>query len=157
MPTFKTSKELEDYILSKSRDAVTVAQEKAYNIIDEVLKKYYSWTPEFYNRMEKLLHSLVKSSVEIIGNTVVAEVYFDESQLVYEKGWVLLKKPFRDGTTHGYATWSTEQILDAAMHGSDAITWRNPTAIWDESVPMLRSDVMNTLVKELKKAGIPIK
>ena len=157
MPTFKSVSELNKAILSKSCVAVEVAKKEAYKIIDNVLEKYYAWEPEYYKRTEKLLKSLVESKVKSYGNSVVAEVYFDSSKLNYKQGLVPLKKPFPDGTTHGYATWDAGKVLDAAMHGSDAVTWRNPTAIWDESVPILNRDMMNILIKELKKAGIPIK
>ena len=158
MPTFDSINEIKAEILSKSYTAVRMAQDEAYKIIHRVLEKYYEWEPEYYLRTERLLNSLVMSSVKPSGNGgVIAEVYFDASKLDYSKGWVALKKPFPNGMQEGYATWDADKVLNAAMLGADTATWRNPTAIWDKSVPLLNSKMMKVLKKELKNAGIPVK
>lgn len=160
MPTFDSIEDMKVYILSRSYTAVRMAQEEAYRIIHQVLDKYYSWEPEYYNRTERLLRSLVRSNVMSDGNNgVVAEVYFDASELDYLMGWVPLRKPFPNGMQEGYATWDAGKVLNAAMHGSNSVTWRNPTRIWDEGVPALKKNktMIKTLKKELKNAGIPVK
>ena len=153
MPTFKSTAELKAYILSRSHTAVTLAAEKVYDIIKNVLDRYYgSYDPDYYIRTERLLRSLVHPEVVSNGNGWTARVYFDASALDYPQGRV----PLRNGEW-GWATWDGEQVLDAAMHGSNTRTWRNPVAIWDESIPILKSETLDILKKELTDAGIPVK
>ena len=153
MPTFKSTDEIKAYILSKSHTAVTLAAEKVYDIIKNVLDRYYSaYDPEYYIRTERLLRSLVHPEVVSNGNGWTARVYFDASALDYPQGRV----PLKNGEW-GWATWDGGQVLDAAMLGSSTRTWRNPIAIWDGVTPVLKSEVVDILKKELIAAGIPVR
>ena len=147
---FKNEKQLENFLLSKFRTAITQAQERVYRVIDGALKQYYSeFTPDEYIRTEKLLHSLVKSNVKRVGSGYEAEVYFEEKQLNYQTGVI----ETQHGT--GYATWGADEVLDTAMHGSHG-GYIDGTAIWGTSKAVL-GDIYALIKQELIKQGIPIK
>ena len=42
------------------------------------------------------------------------------------------------------------------MSGSGTVTWRNQTAVWDESFPKIDGKAIDMLVKELRAAGVPL-
>ncbi len=151
MPEFRDIAEIKAYILARSHTATSIAAEKAYNIIHDVLEKYYGFEPKYYIRTERLLRSLVHPVVESTGNGWIAKVYFDTSQLDYPQGEV----PLKNGG-YGIATWDGETVLNAAMLGSNTKTWRNPTAIWTESEPILNAEVLTILKRELNNAGISV-
>lgn len=147
---FKNEKQLENFLLSKFRTAITQAQERVYRVIDGALKQYYSeFTPDEYIRTQKLLHSLVKSNVKRVGSGYEAEVYFDEKQLNYQTGVI----ETQHGT--GYATWGADEVLDTAMHGSHG-GYIDGTAIWGTGKAVL-GDIYALIKQELIKQGIPIK
>ena len=149
--TFSSENELRNFLLSQCRDAVAEVQEEIYNIIDSCLDSYYGeFTPAEYIRTKQLLYSLVLSEVRQTGNSITAEVYFDASSLHYQTGIVTLQS----GRT-GYATWSGEDVLESAMHGSHG-GYASGTAIWGNSMSQI-GNVCIKLLDALKARGIPIK
>jgi len=151
MAEFRNIDEIKAYILARSHTATAIAAGKAYDIIHDVLEKYYGFEPDYYIRTERLLRSLVHPVVESTGNGWIAKVYFDTSGLDYPQGQVPLK-----GGGYGYATWDGETVLNAAMLGAKTKTWRNPTKIWTESKPILDAEVLTILKRELNNAGISV-
>lgn len=148
--TFKNEAELKSFLLAKCKNAIAQAQEKVYQVIDKCLDQYYGeFKPDEYIRTQKLLNSLVKSDIRVIGSRVEAEVYFDEKQLVYQTGWI----PTQHGI--GYATWGAEEVLDTAMNGSHG-GYIDGTAIWGTSHAIL-GDIYTLIKTELIAQGIPIK
>lgn len=149
---FKSESELKSFLLMKCQNAIVQAEEKIHTVIDNCLKQFYSeFSPEEYIRTEQLLHSLVRSGVESTNSGFKAKVYFDADALNYQTGVVQTQH----GT--GYATWSSEKVLDVAMtdslpHGRYA----DGTAIWTESMNNL-GNIWNLLEQELIAQGIPIK
>lgn len=157
MPTFSSTAEMKAYILARSFTAVNVAANKAYEIIHRVLEQFYaSNEPEYYIRTERLLCSLVKPIVSGTGNGVTGEVYFDASMLDYPTENIPLKKEL-NGSMLGHASWSGEDVLNAAMVGPSKNVWTNDVRIWSESVPILKSQMLDILKQELIKAGIPVR
>lgn len=153
---FKNKTQLENYLLIKCRSAVIGVERQVYDAIDRCLKQFYAqFTPEEYIRTEQLLHSLVKTDVKKVGNSYVAEVYFDESSLNYVTGYVQTQS----GRT-GYAAWDTETILDVTMTGSYSGLphggYASGTPIWTKSMAML-GDIYKLLKQELITLGVPIK
>lgn len=145
--TFKNEKQLKDFLLKKCKTALAVTQEKAYQIIDMHVQRFYAdYDPEMYQRTYQLMHSLVKSDIRSTGNGYEADVYFDLGSIGYDTG----RKP------------SGEQVMDAAaygghgasglkvVYGSGANTWVSPKDVLD-------LEAINILVQELRIAGIPIK
>lgn len=153
---FKNEKQLEKYLLLKCKNAVAESEKKVYDIIDKCLNQYYNeFTPKAYIRTKKLLHSLVKTGIIKTGNGYEAMVYFDESMLDYDQGWIELQNG-----DFGYATWDGETVLRVAMtgdyggkpHGGYAYG----TPIWTESMKRL-GNIFELVKEELIKQGIPIK
>ena len=105
--TFKNEKELERFLLKKSRLALLKAQDKVYGIVKKWIGKYYKdYTPEFYNRTAQLFGSLMESRIMQDGNGYKVEVYFDLDKLHYAKyAW-------QDGNAP-----TGEQVFDAAVQG----------------------------------------
>ena len=156
MPDFSSEAELKSYILKRTQVAVNNVADRVYDIIHEVLEKFYAYEPDYYIRTERLLKSLVKTRAVPDGDGYTAEIYFDVGKLDYPVGEVDIKKPFPNGKDYGYATWSGENVLNAAMSGSGTVTWRNQTAVWDESFPKIDGKAIDMLVKELSAAGVPL-
>lgn len=138
---FKNEAQLQNFLLTKCKNAVVSAEEKIHQVIDNCLKQFYSeFSPDEYIRTEQLLHSLVRSGIKSSGNGFEAEVYFDVGSLNYVTG-----------------SWSAEKVLDVAMtdslpHGRYA----SGTAVWSVSQEKL-GNIYELLEQELKAQGIPIK
>lgn len=147
---FKSEKELEKFILIKCKNAITIAENKIYKVIDEYLDAFYGeYNPTEYIRTKQLLHSLVRTGVKQVGSGYEAEVYFDASKLNYPNPAL-----GQSGQYHS-ADLSSGQVLDLAMQGSHG-GWRDGTAIWNDSMFWL-GDIMKLLLDELRAQGIPIK
>lgn len=139
MPVFYSSKEIENYILSRSKVAIFNAREKIYGVIRNNLERYYGeYKPNSYARTEQLLNSLVRTDVRSIGNGWEAEVYFDASALNYTTG-----------------TWDGETVLNVSMHGSHG-GYVPGVAIWDVSMSEL-GDIISMIAESLRAAGIPVR
>lgn len=140
---FKNEKELERFLMRKSRLALIKAQEKVYNIIKNFLYQFYGeYHPQEYKRTFQLLESLVQTRIVSDGKGYKAEIYFDVNGLNYETG-----------------TWSGEQVFDVAMnyefpHGAYIKADGKP--IWKNAKPELDAKAINILVDMLKAEGIPI-
>ena len=150
MPTFRTSKELENAILSKSRVALFNMREKIYGIINKHLRVYYGeYNPTEYIRTKNLLESLVKTSSK---DGLTFEVYFDASAMQYEKGEVLLQSG-----GYGIATWDSEKVLETAMHGSHGGYVRTSNSpIWEGSMDEI-GNLVEMIKRELIAAGLPVR
>lgn len=155
---FKNEKQLEQFLLAKCRSAVAGTERKVHDIIDKCLKQFYTqFEPEEYIRTEQLLHSLVKSDVEKVGNGYRAQVYFDIDALNYDTGWIPTK------TGIGLATWDSDTVLDVAMTGSYGGLphggYAEGTAIWTKSQAAIATlgGVYEMLERELKLIGVPVK
>ena len=84
MKVFKTTGEIQSYIMSRMQPAIQIAQEKVYQIIDRFVKEYYSeFSPEMYERTYQLYRSLVKSKIISSGTGYECVVYFDLDALDY--------------------------------------------------------------------------
>jgi len=160
---FKTAKDLENYILSHSKTAIEQAREKVYNIIADVLLKFYNeFEPSLYERTYQLLCSLVKEQAAPTKNGWTAEIYFDLNSLNYSMKTLKNIGSWRNRYKQG--DWSHENdewVLKNAMtgtypHGGHEGASGN-TQIWVESMKLLDQDAVEILKQELINAGIPIK
>lgn len=152
---FNNDKQLENYLLMKSKSAVSGVERKIHDTIDKCLRQYYAqFEPNEYIRTEQLLHSLVKTDVKKVGNGFVAEVYFDESAMNYETGSIEIKSTATKDMW-GYATWGAEQVLDTSMHGTHG-GYIPGVPIWDKSMAII-GDVYALIKQELIAQGVPIK
>lgn len=163
---FKSIKELENHILTKSEVAVKLAQEKAAMIINHFLTQFYNeFSPEWYIRTEQLLRSLVKSGIRKTSNGWVAEVYFDSSALDYSTRVIPSQLSHSDKigneNTFHRKSWTdknTAWVLETAMTGNlPHGGYADGTAIWTESMKVLDKDGINILKEKLIQAGISVK
>ena len=153
---FKNEKQVESFLLKKSRQAMLKAQDKAYVIIKRFLYQFYSeYDPTVYERTRQLLESLVQSRIVSDGKGYKAEIYFDVDGLNYVTG----------GQPTG------EQVMAAAtqgLHGaigdipnSDKkfkyVDIGNGTKIWEDPIKKLNAEAIDILVGMLRTEGIPIK
>lgn len=171
--TFNSIDALKNYILSKSKVAIRLEQERVYQVIDSFVKKYYAeYSPEVYERTYQLFRSLVKSKIFQTKNGWEAQVYFDVDALDYyfkhltkhpvDGGYMnpyngaispdgTFKNTNRDGRT------DFEQFtLETAAHGSHG-GYVNGTAIWDDPLIVLDANKRDMLKSALIDAGIPVK
>lgn len=144
---FKSEKELERFILKKSRLALMKAQDKVCNIIKQFLYKYYAdYDPVMYERTYQLLSSLVESRVISTGKGYEAEVYFNVGGLNYSTG----------------LSPSGEQVMGAAakgLHGASGmrvVSGNSGVSIWDDPIRQLDAEAINILKEMLISEGIPI-
>ena len=148
--TFDSMDALKNYILSKSKVAIQLAQERVYLVIHRFVKEYYAeFSPEVYERTYQLFRSLVKSDIKSTGNGWTAEVYFDLDALDYHMKRVNGREVPNKG-------WSEMKTLEAAMAGSHG-GYTDGTPIWDYSIAVLSQEGYHILKKSLIDAGIPVK
>lgn len=148
--TFDSIDALKNYILSRSGNAIRLAQERVYQVIDRFVKQYYAeYPPEVYERTYQLYRSLVKSDVKSTANGWVAEVYFDLDALDYH-----IKR--LNGREYSNKGWSEEKTLSAAAHGSHG-GYVSGTAIWDTPIGILNAQGYNMLKRALIDSGIPVR
>lgn len=152
--TFKNTKELKSYILKKSESAMIQAQSKVYQIVNTFVKEFYvGYSPAQYERTYQLYQSLIKSDVQISGNSVTASVYFDASRLDY----YMKKVNGKEYPNHG---WSAETVLNVAMasgfpHGGYSPAGGN--GIYLEAIARLNQEAIKALKDSLVSAGVPIR
>lgn len=157
---FKNEKELERFLLRKSRQALLKAQDKVYTIIKQFVYKFYNdYDPELYERTYQLLESLVQSRVVSNGKGYKVEIYFDLDKLRYSKqAWQGGEPP------------SGEQVFEAAkqgLHGAigdagDGWNYRyvmgdTGVNIWNDPIQELDAKAIEILKQMLISEGIPIK
>ena len=162
---FKNEKELKEFVLKKSRNALAKTQEKVYKILDRFLNDFYKdytpgtytdWdgTQKFYHgydRTYQLLRSLVKADVVPSKNGYKAEVYFDKSYLdsKYDTG----NQP------------SGMQVMEAAaqgLHGAigdnlQYVHGNTGVSVWNDPIKILDAKAIEMLKDMLIAEGIPIK
>lgn len=151
---FKNQKELEHFLMKKSRQALLKAQDKVYAIIKDFVRQFYNeYDPELYKRTYQLLESLVQSRIVSDGKGYKAEIYFDVDGLRYATG----AKP------------SGEQVMKAAAQGAHGamgnangvdllyIDSGARTGVWNDPIMYLDANAINILVDMLRAEGIPIK
>jgi len=144
--TIHSSSELKSVLLPKIKQAIGVTQSQIYNIIDDLLQRFYEeYTPEQYKRTYQLLRSLVVTKIEETTNGYKAIVYFDYTKLKY-KDWSGGKEMEFGGVRglHGY-------------RGKDHSIPIKGTAFWSDSKKEIDNKVIDMLIANLKSAGIPIK
>ena len=152
--TFKNTKELKSYIFKKSESAMIQAQSKVYQIVNTFVKEFYvGYSPAQYERTYQLYQSLIKSDVQISGNSIIATVYFDASRLDYYMKVINGK----ESPNHG---WSAETVLNVAMisgvpHGGYSPAGGN--GIYLEAIAKLNQEAIKVLKDSLVSAGIPIR
>ena len=144
---FKDEKQLEKFLLKKSRLALLKAQDKVYTIIKRFVYQFYNeYDPIVYERTYQLLQSLVQSRIVSDGKGYKVEIYFDLDSLNYTTG----------------SNPSGEQVMKAAewgRHGAMglAVADFKGTSIWHEPLEVLDAKAIKILVDMLKAEGIPIK
>lgn len=144
---FHSIGELRQYIISHSKPAVEVAEQKVFQIMEDVMLQFYGeYDPVMYDRTFQLLTCCVKTDVVSTGSGWKAEVYFDAGMLGYLTG----SQP------------SGEQVLQAAKwgrHGAMGLAVANfkGTPIMDESISRIASVIFPIMKSALIAAGIPVK
>lgn len=126
--------------MQHSRDAIEIAQNKIFDVIDKWLIIYYlEYDPIEYERTRQFLHSLVRSDIQGSGDGWTATVYFDYSALQYKKGW------------SGAATMQTAAV--GSHGGLPAIG----SGVWNAPKKELTPKRKSLLKSALLAAGIPVK
>ena len=145
---FKSQKELESFLMKKSRLALLKAQDEVYRIIKNFLYKYYAdYEPVRYQRTYQLLSSLVQSRIVSKGKGYEVEVYFDVDGISYDTG----EMP------------SGQQVMEAAavgMHGASGLYMthgKSGVNIWEDPIQVLDANAIGILKDMLISEGIPIK
>ena len=150
--TFDSMDALKNYILSRSKVAIQMAQEKVYQVIDRFVKEYYAeYDPIVYERTYQLYRSLVKADIQQTANGWEAEIYFDLDALDYHMRRMNGKWYSRKDNS-----WSEQKTLSSAAHGHHGGKYAG-TAIWDEPMIVLWKNKHDILKKALLDAGIPVK
>jgi hypothetical protein len=143
---FSNEADLKAALVAVCTNAVAQVEEKVYTEFAGNLNQYYGeFIPAEYIRTGALYGSLDRTGVKSSGSGASAEVFFNTPS--YQTGQI----PLQSGRT-GYATWSGEQVLDTAMHGSHG-GYVGGTAIWDESIASL-GDIRGLLIQALKAQGL---
>ena len=170
--TFNNLDEVYKYLEEQAESILWWVQMEVYDIVQKFVDDYYKeYSPDFYERTYQLYESLIRSDIKKIGNTYIAEVYFDKSKLDYSmkrfKYWIgldgLYYNPFNPASrstdywfnNKGY---SNDKTLSTAMVGSKPHGGRaDGTAIWIESLKEIHKMFVPFCIKELKSRGIPVR
>lgn len=144
--TFKSIKELENYIKAAQIKTVNQAQSKAYEIIENTVNKFYDeFKPHSYNRTYQLRSNLYYSDIDdstmYYGKGLSgyrAEVGYDEEMFNY------------DYDKYNVVRWA---MIGDKPHGN----YETGTAIWKESNPILKKELPTYIKQQLKANGLPIK
>lgn len=159
--TFKNLDELKKHIMLKSKDAISLMQERVYLVISRFLKEHYAeYSPDMYERTYQLFRSLVKTNIEQTKNGYKAKVYFDLDELDYSmkklNGKTYKNTFHKQPWTHDNDAW----VLDNAMMGEYSHGGYegagHGTAIWNEWI-FLTEQKYEIFKKALIDAGIPVK
>lgn len=143
---FSNEAALKAALVAACTNAVAQVEKKVHAELAGNLNQYYTeFTPAEYIRTGALMGSLEETGVMPTGNGASAEVYFSTPS--YQTGIV----PLQSGR-FGYATWSGEQVLDTAMHGSHG-GYTGGTPIWDDAMANL-GDIKGLLMQALKAQGL---
>jgi hypothetical protein len=166
--TFDSLDALKNYILSKSKVSIQLAQERVYLIIHKFVKEYYAeYTPEVYERTYQLFRSLVKSGIKPTDNGWEAEVYFDLDALDYQIKH-LTKWPVDGGYMNPYngaispdgsfsnPEGSAQKVMESAGRGEHG-GYKVGTAIWTDPLIELWNNERDIFKRALIDAGIPVK
>lgn len=147
---FRSISDLENYLLSKCKEAVNLMQASAFQVIEGFIKQYYAeYEPVMYERTYQLFKSLVKSEIRPTANGWEADVYFDLERLDYH-----VKKI--NGVLYDNKGWSEQKTLSSAAHGHHGGKYAG-TAIWDEPMIVLTKHQRSILKNALLNAGIPVR
>lgn len=156
---FKNEKELERFLIKKSRQALLRAQDQVYGVVKKWIMRFYKdYSPEFYDRTAMLFGSLVESRVVYDGKGYKAEIYFDLDKLRYSK------PAWQDGNAP-----TGEQVFDAArqgLHGAIGDAGggyqfhyehgKTGVSIWEDPIRELDSRAFDILADMLRAEGIPV-
>lgn len=143
---FKNEQQLKSFLLAKCQSALANAQEKVYKILDLYMQRFYAdYDPVMYERTYQLMKSLVKSDIQMVGNEIKAEVYFDLGY-IYESG----------------ANPSGEDVMSQAAYGGHGATglrvmYGGGEDVWFTPLEILDAEAINILKNMLIAEGIPIK
>lgn len=135
---------LEKYVAS----AMKKTQEEIYGAIQDTIVGFYKdYTPTLYERTWKFLNSLIKTNVEIKGNTVQCKVLVDPKYLNYE---------YQHSELYGNAITGLEVAnwAEQGLHGG----WKKGKTgkeFWMDSYDMY-DQFINSFKTNLEKRGLII-
>ena len=140
-----------------------------FKVFKKHIDKYYSeYRPTVYKRTYKLLNSLIKTEVQIVGNELSCAVKIDEEYLNYEYPYTGFFNPSyphnydgRFASGYDVASWANRQYpYDDEQGGNHGYTVDVGTGngFWNDAIEELggRSGIMNLMKANLKKCGVPI-
>lgn len=142
----KSEADLERILLPKMKNALIKAQDKVHKIIDMYVQRFYAdYDPIMYDRVYKLMHSLVKGEIIKSGKGYKAEVYFNLDYL-YNTG----AKP------------SGKDVMDVAAFGGHGakglrVVYGGSENIWYAPLEVLDNEAIEILKDMLISEGIPIR
>lgn len=129
--------------------ALKMTQNEIYKVIQSSLSEYYhepvfggSSIPKQYERLYKMLNSIVKTDIVCSGNSFSCTVGVDEGYLSYT---------YPGGAT-GREVW---EWANANTHGG---TVEGNLEVWNNAINNLGGEqgIINLMKQNLKKCGVPV-
>ena len=129
--------------------ALKMTQNEIYKVIQSSLSEYYhepvfggSSIPKQYERLYKMLNSIVKTDIARSGNSFSCTVGVDEGYLNYT---------YPGGAT-GREVW---EWANANTHGG---TVEGNLEVWNNAIDSLGGEqgIINLMKQNLKKCGVPV-
>lgn len=145
----KNINELKRILQNRAYQALKMTRDEMYKVFQESLSEYYhepvfngSSTPKQYDRLYKMLNSIVKTDIVTSGNSLSCSVEVNRDYLNYT---------YPGGAT-GREVW---EWANANTHGG---TVGGNLEVWNNAIDKLggRNGIMNLMKKNLKRCGIPI-
>ena len=145
----KNMTELKRILQNRISQALRMTRDEMFKVFQESLSEYYhepvfsgSSIPKQYDRLYKMLNSIIKTDVVMSGNSFSCTVEVNRDYLNYT---------YPGGAT-GREVW---EWANANTHGG---TVEGNLEVWNNAINRLggRSGIIRLMKNNLKKCGIPI-
>lgn len=145
----RSMSELKRVLQNRASQALKMTRDEMFKVFQKHITEYYhepvfhgSSIPKQYERLYKMLNSLVKTEVIQSGNEISCKVEVDQDYLNYE---------YPEGAT-GREVWEWANDM---THGG---TVQGKLKVWNDAIDELggRSGIMRLMKNNLKKCGVPI-
>lgn len=159
MPTFKSPKELEDYIIDRIPKSVEAGRVHARKVLNHNIHSFYQdYSPTFYQRSFSIFGAVNEGKTMPTGRGAKADVGVDPSMI--ESADYTYSKNGKGYTLK--SSWDGADILESVMlsgtHGGAAFaSGKRASApkVWEITIEDLNGSMYKLLKEELRKSGIP--
>lgn len=147
--TIRSMSELKRVFQNRASFALKMTRDEIFKVFQKHISEYYSEPvfggspiPKVYDRLYKMLNSLIKTDVIQSGYEIYCKVEIDRNYLNYT---------YPEGATG-------REVLEWANDNSHGGTVEGKLKVWNDAIEELggKSGVVNLMKQNLKKCGVPV-